>query len=329
MTRIDQGDPPDERILYLPIFEPGVYHARSRANKRGLREALKAYGEVFEWDYLAHEPRSDVRSALAAHISAFRPTLIVSQLQGTDALNGDDIRALRQQYPRIKWVNWNGDYWPEHLTSPDMLNLAREMDVQLVVNGGVLADYEAEGVHGAFWPFGFEPVADDALLEMPAHDVVYLGNNYSEARADLYKVLRGLKHNVGIYGNGWPQSDGETTYDFASGAALYANAKIAISDAQWPDADGYLSNRPFEAMAAGTLVLQQRVNGLEEMTGLKDGVHWILFDSVDELPELVAAWLAKGKAKQRAAIAASAKQYVRRWHSWDERVRVLFEKLLP
>lgn len=325
--RIDQGDAPDERILYLPIFEPGVYHARARANKHGLERALANHGEVRTWDYLAHTPRAEIRSALAAHISDFRPTLVFTQLQGTDVLNAGDIAALRAEHPTAKFANWNGDVWPEHLTSPDMLELLRQFDVQLVVNGAVLADYEREGVNAAFWPFGFEPV--DELPDMPAHDVVYLGNNYSDQRAELYEVVRGLDANVGIYGNGWPQSEGENTYDFAAGAALYANAKLAISDAQWPEAEGYLSNRPFEALAAGTLVLQQRVRGIEEMTGLKDGVHWVLYDTADELPALVKTWLGKGKTKEREKIAAAGKQYVRRWHSWEERTRDLFDKLLP
>lgn len=328
MTRIDYGEP-EHRVLYLPIFEPGAYWEKAKANKRGLRLALEREGAVREWDYLAHAPRTDVRSAFAAHLNDFQPTLVFTQMQGTDVLSAADIRALRAEYPRTKWVNWNGDYWPESLTAPAMLELLRQFDLQLVVNGGVLPDYEAAGVNAAFWPFGFEPVDDGALPEMPAHDVVYLGNNYSDSRAALYKVLRNLDANVGIYGNGWSLADGETTYDFAAGAALYANAKIAVSDAQWPEASGYLSNRPFEALAAGVLVLQQRVDGLENLLGLNDGEHWILYDAPEELPALVKTWLGKGKAKQRAAIAAAGKQYVRRWHSWDQRVRDLFGKLLP
>lgn len=316
-----------QHILYMPIIQPGVYHDAALANKGGLRDALAEHGEVRQWDYLAHQPRGDVRPALAAHLNDFQPDLVFTQLQGTDVLNAGDIRRLREEHPNALFLNWNGDAWPEHLIAPDMLALTREFDIQLVVNGGVLPTYAREGVNAAFWPFGFEPV--DALPKMPTYDVVYLGNNYSEGRAQLYDVLRSLNATVGIYGSGWPQSEGDTNYDFASGAALYANAKLTISDAQWPDADGYLSNRPFEALAAGTLVLQQRVRNLGEMTGLKAGVHFIDFEHLDELPALVKFWLAKGQDRDRKAIAAAGKRYVRHYHSWSARVKKLLGELLP
>lgn len=315
------------KVLYLPIFEPGAYHGRSVANKHGLRRAFEAHADVMEWDYLA-TPGPARYAELRARLAQFRPDLVFMQV-GPDTFSGGQIRALRREHPHTVWVNWNGDYWPEHLTSPSALDLGRALDMQLVVNGGVLADYAAAGVRAAFWPFGYEPVDESALPPMPSHDVVFLGNNYSDSRTALYEVLRGLNANVGIYGNGWPQGEGETTYDFAAGAALYRNAKVAISDAQWPDATGYLSNRSFEALAAGVLVFQQRVDQIEELLGLRDGEHWVLYNTPDELPALVAKWLDPADADQREAIAAAGKAFVRHYHSWERRVAHLLDELWP
>ena len=313
------------RTLLLPIFEPGSYHDRAVANKDGLRKAFEALGPTQEWDYLAND-RATAFAGLANRIETFNPTLVFTQLGSTEHFSADQIALLRREYPTVRFANWNGDYWPEHLTSPAMLELLRHFDVQLVVNGAVLPDYARAGVRAAFWPFGYE-TPNRELPDVPAYDVVYLGNNYSPSRAELYTLLRSLPYSVGIYGSGWPRSEGECTYDFTYGEALYRKAKLTISDAQWPDADGYLSNRPFQAMAAGCFVLQQRVKDVQVMTGLVNGAHWALYFTPDELPDLVRDWLHRDA--ERRHIAAKGRREVQERHSWDERVRVLVDELLP
>lgn len=310
--------------LYLPIFEPGAYHARSRANKHGLRDALSNYGSVLEWDYIANE-RSTAFDGLVQRIERHQPDLIFTQLGSTDHFTGDAIRSLRQRYPAIKWANWNGDVWLDPLTAPPMLDLLSAFDVQLVVNASVLPIYADHHVNAAFWAFGYETPMTP-LPDVPAYDVVYLGNNYSDKRGELYRILRSLPYSVGIYGNGWERAEGECTYDFAMGEALYRNAKLTISDNQFPDAAGYLSNRPFQAMAAGCLVLQQRVAQLEELTGLIDGEHLITFDELEQLPDVIGACLYFNQGRE--LIAAHGQSFVMAEHSWDARVKVLFEQIL-
>lgn len=316
------------KILYMPIFESGARHERQKLNKHGLRDALAKYGEVWEWDYSNHHERSDVYHETRRKLDHFQPDMLFTQLHGPDWITPDQMAEIRRDYPALIIVNWNGDYWPHSLTSPAMLDLLKHIDLQLMVNGSVLDDYEENGISAAFWPFGFEtPVTD--LPEMPAHDVVYLGSNYSEKRAELGRILRSLPHNVGIYGDGWADAQGENLYDFAAGHALYQNAKIAISDNQFPNARGYLSNRPFQALAAGAFLLQQTVKHLEPLTGLTDGTHYVEFTELDEIPDLVESWLKKGNAARRRKIAKAGQEFVLEHHSFDERVRYLFDVLLP
>lgn len=309
------------KVLYLPIHIPGTYHERSIANKRGLREAFAQVGQVYELDYIAVE--SDYLFGQVRNlIETFQPSLLFTQIQGLNHFTAEQLRFIRQNY-NLPIVNWNGDYWPEVLLSGGMCELLREVNVQLVINASVLDAYKDEGVRAAFWPFGVER-PDYPWPVAPAYDIVFLGNNYSEKRQQLYEVLRSLPYKVGVYGAGWAQSEGECNYDFATAAALYGKARIAISDNQFPEALGYLSDRPYQAMAARCLVLQQRVAELEQWTGFVEGQHYLGFDTLSDLPAAVEQAL---NNPDRINIARRAQDFVFKQHSFDVRVKELFTML--
>ena len=312
-----------ERILYLPIVSPGTYHDVALANKRGLRTAFEAVADVFQWDYIASRKELFVPHFRTA-IDAFQPTLIFTQFQGSDWITPTELHAIRQDFG-VPIVNWNGDVWEHGLVTPDMLALLHEVDLQLVINASVLPIYEREGIRAAFWPFGVE-MPNRPLPEVPSYDVVFLGNNYSEKRQQLYTVLRSLPYKVGIYGSGWAQSEGECNYDFTYAWALYENAKICISDNQFPDAEGYLSDRPWQAMAAGCLVFQQYVKHLLRWTHIAhhEYVEWHI---PDELPSLIEEYLRIYDTPKVRAIRHSAKDHVLKFDTFDERVKQLFKML--
>lgn len=311
-----------DRILYLPILDPS-HHDRAIANKHGLRSALAARGEVKEFDYLASP---DTHGELFDLLIEYRPDVLFTQLQGTDRVTDDDLRTVKELYPTITICNYNGDYWPEHLIAPDMLELLQHVDIQLVTNGSVLDTYAEHGINAAYWPHSFEtPVRE--LPDVPAYDVLYLGNCYDDFRKELGEMLRALPYNVGIYGSGWPVHNGDCTYDFTMGEALYKQAKLTICDNEFTHARGYLSNRPFQAMAAGCFVLHQRVADLETMTGYRAGVHYGEFVTLDQIPAAVEFWLAHDT--ERRLIAGAGQAFTRREHSFEARVKQLFEQLLP
>lgn len=310
------------RILYLPIFEPGSYHERSRANKVGLRQAFERVGEVQEMDYLAI-PQDELFLQVLKACETFKPTLIFTQIQGPDRFTPEDLRHIKI-FADCPLVNWNGDYSPQSMISPEMLNLLQHVDLQLVTNGSVIKTLVMARVKAHMWLHSFEPAIRD-LPDVQAHDVVFLGNNYSDHRAELYKVLRALPCNVGIYGNGWPQSEGENTYDFTTGKALYRKAKICISDNEYTDAVGYLSNRPFQAMAAGCLVLQQNVERITDYTRWIGGLHYWHYKRLDELPDLVDYFL--NNEEHRIEVAQTGAAWTRLHHNFDARVAELFNLL--
>lgn len=311
------------RILYAPIYEPG--HPAQREGKRGLRAALGRAGLVYEWDYL-----SDAMPSLASRARDWQPHLVLLQLHGTDRISEGELAAARLAVPEAVFANWNGDVYETHLTSPEMLSLLRHIDLQLVVNAAVLPTYARHGVNAAYWQVAYEPVDDANLPAVAAHDVVFLANAYSPERRALGDLLSSIPGvNTGLYGHGWRFASGHTTYHFPASAALYRAARIAIGDNQYATETGFVSNRIFEALANGAFLLHQRVAGLEELTGLRDGEHYIAWDTPDDLQRLITHWLKPKQDQRRREIAAAGEAFVRVHHSFDARVRQLFDELLP
>lgn len=324
-----QIEPQDERsalrILYLPIFEPGWEHIQ-KVGKTGLRDALARRFTVYEFDYMAYRDTPvRLREKLTYIIRTFQPHLMITQLQDAVALPATMLRDLRALDPNMVVFNWNGDYWPDGLVSPEMIQLLKHVDLQLVINGSVIPTYEQYGIRAAYWQIGYEEPGED-LPEMPRHDVVFLANAYSQERVQLEQALSTLEGvDVGLYGSGWKNSRGQTTYDFRTGKAIYRNARLSIGDNQYPQAYGFVSNRLFQALASGgALLLHQHVPGLQELTGLVSGEHYIEWRDLEHLLSLIHFWLDEDNHDERLGIAAKGMGFVEKFHSFDARVDELF-----
>lgn len=307
------------RILYLPIYEPGPLHNRQVHNKVGLKKALQKRGLVWEIDYMA-DPVD-----LYDSIEMFQPHIILSQIHETRYITRPMLEEFRRRMPGVLIVNWNGD--ARGLTAPAYLDLLRAVDLQLVVNAAPLAEYARLGIRAAYWQIGIE-TGDGGQRNVPAHDVVFLGTCYSDQRREMEAALRRISRNVGLYGMGWQQSNGECLYDFASGEALYRAATIAIGDT-FPDTLAFVSNRTIQALAAGAFLLQQRSERLEDYTGLVAGEHYIVWSDIDDLTDKVRYWLAPERAQERSAIAAAGYAFIHAHYNFDVLVQQFFEELLP
>jgi glycosyltransferase involved in cell wall biosynthesis len=308
------------RVLYLPIYEPGWQHVQ-KANKRGLREALQRVGHVVEVDYL-NEPFD-----LPRLVSTFRPDLLLMQVHSPGTITPAMLAEARKVHPGMVVVNWCGDVWEDCYLGQGMVDLLAHVDLQTGVNIQALNTYRKRtGKPTAYWQVAFEPAED-----IPAtgdEDIVFLANNYSAARAELGKLLADF--GATLVGSGWENGAQSTLYKFQHGRNLYRKAKLAIGDNQYSGAVAFVSNRMFEALAAGgALYLQQRIEGLWECTGLKDGEHYIAWTDLDDLREKLKHWLDPAHALARQRIAKAGAAYVREHHSFDARVRELLTELIP
>jgi hypothetical protein len=312
------------RILYLPILEPG--NTAQRKNKRGLRESLRRIGLVYELDYLS------VKFDLPKLVEMYQPHLLLTQLHSAQEITPAMMVKARAVKPDMVCVNWNGDAHIHGLTSEPVLELLRHFDLQLVVNAHPLPIYEQRGIRAAYWQIGIEEPATD-LPAIEPRDLVFLGNCNTRQRRDLETSLtaaaQASKLSLGMYGIGWKNPSGETLYDFAAGEAIYKRCKVAVGDQFWGDTHAFVSNRMFQALAAGAFFLQQESPGLEQYTGLRDGVHYVAWSDLDDLQRKVKTWMNSKKAAKRLEIAAAGQAFVREHFTFDAQVRKLFFELLP
>lgn len=306
------------RVLYLNLHEPGF-----GKYKRGLRNALQGAGLCWEWDYL-NDPGS-----LIDMVRQFQPHLLLAQMHSPNDVPLYRIAEARAECPGMVVANWNGDVYEDKLTSPEMLAYLKHIDLQLVVNADVLPVYQQHGIRAAYWQVGFEPVDYERLPKVLAHDVVFLANCYSESRRELGQMLRSIDRvDVGLYGRGWQWGNGDSTYQFALSAALCKNAKICVGDNQYGKR-GFVSNRVFETLAAGGFLLHQTVPGLDELTGLQDGVHYVAWTDTDDLMSKVRYWLKPSNEARRQKIVETGRAFVQMHHSFQSRVKQLLTEIIP
>lgn len=309
------------RILYAPIYEKDnvVQHQQ----KKGLRLALQKIGIVWEVDWVAGQ--SVINAA-----RAWRPDLALTQFHsGLDFIHHQaaDLKKLCG-----KLVNWNGDVY-DRSNDETYVAMLQHYDWHLVVNGDAVINFKRHGVNAAYWQIGYEPdgVGCDARKER--YDVVFLGSGYSTERLELGRHLKALSYKLAIIGDRWPDgvAKASTLYDFKAGCEWYQSAKIALGDNQWKTgANGFVSNRLFQALAAGGAMLaHQEFEGMEEYLGLSDGVHLRTWKTTNDLQEIVDYYIDPRHEDERKKIASAGQREVLRHHSFDARVKQLRSMLYP
>ena len=338
---LPQLDKRAARILYLPIYEPGWAAQKDPVvGKRALRDALmratNARGEpciVSEVDYMAI-PQTELKTRLLDIATRFKPDVILTQIQAAQPITDEMLAELKSR-TRAIIVNWNGDQAVGGLKSGEIMRILRHVDLQTMVSRDVSDFYDKMGVKWEYWQIGYETVdnPEQALADYyqrigtpnpfenyPDYPVVFLGSLRSPARQRLAEIVRSFGGEVFSPGDQWG-----TLYNFAAGQFIYSRAKIAISDNEFPDSYGFVSNRLMQAMSAGgCVVLQQHVNGLDELTGLHSTSYYVEYGDLDELKELVADILRPEMETRRKQIATAGTAFIREHHSFDARVQELF-----
>jgi hypothetical protein len=306
------------RILALPIYEPRLPGPMNK--EYGLSEAFAAIGLTWEIDYVNED------ADLVEAVRLWQPHVLFVQLHDTDRIDAAQLRAARTQRPDMTIINWNGDAHERGLTTPNIVETLREVDLQTVVNAKVLPIYEELDIPAAYWQIAYKDPVAPYPGKVPAHEVLFLGNCYNDRRHQLVGALRQTGLDVGIYGS-CPGAVGNTHYDFAMSRALYETCVIAVSDT-FPDTVGYVSNRLFQALSAGAFVLQEHSPRLEEFNGLVAGEHYIEWGDLEDLRAKIAEWVKPERMLERDKIAAQGCAYVREHFSYDAQVRKLWG-LLP
>lgn len=318
-----------ERVLYLPLFEQGWKVLKEQ--KRGLRDALAKVALVQEFDYMekfASIKKTRMIQELYKTCEDFKPTVFLSQFHNSDQINSSDLQRLRGVCSsHCKFINWNGDYWPDQLLDKKGLNLARSFDLMTSVNRDVVEQHRNQGVNTQYWQIGWEPLGRNQEPEV-CHDVVFLASRYSNERQKLGQFLADQPYSFGLYGNGWPKgmAKGECLYNFIEACKIYRGAKIAIGNNDFPES-GWVSNRIFQILVAGNCTLcHQWFRGYEQL-GLVDKVNCLIWKDLGELGQILKYWLSDTNSQKLHEIAANGEKLALERHSFDNRVSELWNML--
>lgn len=159
--------------------------------------------------------------------------------------------------------------------------------------------------------------ADDA----DADRVVFVGSTRGTARPVVSDAVS-LGADLRVHGPGWDGTVpaamlGATSLSRAGVARAYASARVVLND-HWPDmaAGGFVSNRVFDVLASGGVVVTDPVAGL---SGVLDVPTLAVAGSRDELAALLDPARPWPSGAERAAVA----ERIAAEHSFDARARVL------
>ena len=231
-------------------------------------------------------------------------------------------RRVRADQVNVLWV----------ISHPDLVTDAyvSRQDVVFVAADAFAARLAARTgreilpLHQATDPERFRPVQGG-----PAHDLLFVANSRG-VRRRIVDELAPTVRDLAVYGRAWTpdlldprhlRGDHIPNEDLA---AAYSAARIVLND-HWPDmaAEGFLSNRLYDAAACGAFVVSDRVEGIDaEFDG---GV--VAFTDGAELRALVDRYLADEDG--RAAHAMAARDAVLARHTFAHRAERILEVIGP
>jgi glycosyl transferase family 2/glycosyl transferase family 1 len=233
------------------------------------------------------------------------------------------LKGLTTYEPNPTQVNllWNISH-PEKLTAEE----CERSDVVLVASeqwAGSLrmrVSVPVAVLEQATDPAVFFPETDTAHVR----DLVFVGNSRKVMRPVLADLLP-TGHDLAVWGSDW---EGLIDARHVVGTYLpndevrraYSSAAIVLND-HWADMreHGFASNRLYDAVACGALVVSDRIDGLEE----RFGGAVVTYDTADELRTIVDHFLAN--PGERAARGASGRELVLATHTFAHRVDALLE----
>jgi glycosyl transferase family 1 len=206
----------------------------------------------------------------------------------------------------------------------DRYDLAFVASDQFAARMAERVDVPVHPLHQATDPDRFQPHAGG-----PPHQLLFVGG-WRQAGRRILEDLLPTEHSLAVYGGRWtperidPRYLGGEAIPNAELPAYYGAAAIVLND-HWAGMrrEGFLSNRLYDAAAAGAFVISDEVEGLETefdggIVGYRDRAH---------LRELVDHFLAN--PEERRELSQRARRAVLERHTFDARAHRFIEVVEP
>lgn len=157
----------------------------------------------------------------------------------------------------------------------------------------------------------------------PRHDLLFVANS-RKVRRRIVEDLADTKRDLAVYGQRWSAEFIDPRFVKGEGIPnadlhrYYSSASIVLND-HWDDmrAEGFISNRIYDALACGAFVISDQVDGIDAEF---DGAVATYREPAD-LEALVEAALADPDERRRRG--AGGRDVVLARHTFDARARVL------
>jgi Glycosyl transferases group 1 len=159
----------------------------------------------------------------------------------------------------------------------------------------------------------------------PEHELLFVANT-RRVRRRIVDDLAGTQHDLAVYGRGWRPEFIDPRFVKGDGipndqvGRYYSSAAIVLND-HWDDMrdEGFLSNRLYDALAAGAFVISDRIAGI----GAEFDDAVVTYEGPTDLAALVDRYLADPDERRRLAERGRAAVLAR--HTFDARATVLVE----
>lgn len=198
-----------------------------------------------------------------------------------------------------------------HLGYEWRLEKARRTDFNFVAQYQSVLDFKRDGIPNPIWmPHAVEPLAYPCIASAKKYDVCFIGHINSENRIEALDRL--FKEFPNFY-------YGQRLFEDA--AEKFCQSKIVFNIS----IKGDLNMRTFEALSTKSFLL---TSYNEEVSRLfKDGVHLVMYRSLDEMVEKAKYYLAHDEERER--IAQAGFEEVRAKHTFVHRARQVLDHCLP
>jgi hypothetical protein len=303
--------------------------------QRGLLQAFRGVfgeGATCTFDYLGLQRRGQsadvINQSFVSTAVAARPEWIWLQLQDTQVISAEAIRAVRTALPRTVITHWTGDCRPS--VSAYLGSICRATHLTLVSSVGQLPMFREAGAEAArYLQIGLDWEED--VLGLPdwtppfrVPDVVFCGNYYdstfpegSRERLGAVQALLAAGLDAGVVGSGWPHSVPVVGQCHVKQQHhVWTRARVALSINHFNGIERYYSDRQLIAMASGTPVVCRFVPGLDAEFAI--GGSLLAFHDHAEMVAQVRSLLAH--PEQASRIGSAGRAAVIRGHTWFHRL---------